>query len=154
MKLKRYLLKDRKHFQTEQKRKVWDQFFIGTSRTASSEAICHGTSPDYPHNLLFLCNMVIMGLFWLLPNISFWRKYEKVMWHFTGTEFFMKSKPTSPVIEHIRAFPWCVYYCHLACTPKLVVCKFIKDPAHIWCFLSNPSTFLSFLWGWVHASLI
>lgn len=114
----------------------------------------HGANPDYPHSLPFLWNMVTTGLFWLLPNISLWKKCDRLCGTFTGTEFFIKSKPTSPVIEHIRAFPWCVYYCHLACTPKLVVCKFIKGPAHIWCFLSNPSTFLSILWGGVRVPLI
>lgn len=57
MKLKRYLLKDRKRFQTEQKRKVWNHVFVGTSRTAGDRAVCRRATPDYPQNFLFLCNM-------------------------------------------------------------------------------------------------
>lgn len=49
----------------------------------------------HPHNLLFLWNMVITGLFGLLPNVSFWGKCEWAMRHFIGTEFLFKSKSTS-----------------------------------------------------------
>lgn len=110
MKLKRYPLKDQRHFQTEQKRKVWDQFFIGMPRTISNEAVCHSASSDNPptqfafsleygdYRFLWIASKrIILREIWL-SNVALYR-----------TEFLFKSKPTSSGLFHdvsaIATFP-------------------------------------------------